>query len=474
VAVVDDQELLFQDLAVSEGPARRPHVRDRLVFRKAPYSSLQPQVLPSTVDEMIAEDDPVRAYKVMLNALGFEALLDTYFPFGGVGYDPRVLAAVWLFGSTDGVHATRELEKRCKYDVRYWYLTDGQRPDYTTLSRFRVRLMSVGDEFFGQTIALARELGLGFSGAVAVDGRKTAGALDQWRTLRKDATDEELAAVSDSEARTLWCTRSGYVNGYSCVVGVDTQDDIVVGACASQESSDNKALGQFLEAIELQSPELPPAMVMDAGFSGSDCAGQLHDKEIEAFISQKEEPFWDLDADGEVICPVGHRLVKVIQKKPRSDGRQEYRIRQCRQCPLKELCATKSYKRITVQGGQDPRHLVRAMVLSQTPEGRARLAYRRGSIERLFAQLFYHQRFRRFTLRGLAGAKIQLLILCAAHNLWVVAARLFQLLGREGVTDLASSILGFLRGLYTLLRDHTIASERGKAAPQLVALSMMH
>jgi transposase len=238
-------------------------VRNGLVFRKAPYSSAKPQLMPASVEELIPKDDPVRGYKVMLGALGFQALLDTYCPFGGVSYDPRMLAAVWLFASTDGVHTSRELEKRCRFDVRYLYLTGGQCPGHTTLSRFRVRLMSVGQEFFAETNQLAQGLGLGISGTATIDGRKTAGALDQWTRLRKDATEKELAFVSDGEARTLYCTRSGYVNGYSCMVGVDAQDDVIVGACVSQESSDNKSLPQTLEAIEVQSGALPPKVVMD-------------------------------------------------------------------------------------------------------------------------------------------------------------------------------------------------------------------
>jgi hypothetical protein len=82
------------------------------------------------------------------------------------------------------------------------------------------------------------------------------------------------------------------------------------------------------------------------------------------------------------------------------------------------------------------------MVRARTPEGKERLAYRKGSIERLFAQLFYHQKFRHFTMRGLHKAGTQLFILCAAHNLWVLASRMTQLLGNEGIKELQKQILG--------------------------------
>jgi transposase len=428
----------------------------------------QPQFLPASVEEFIPLDSPVRGFKAMLAALDFTAVLDTYFPYGGVGYHPQVLAGICLQGALDGIHAGRVLEERCRYDLRYWYLTGGQVPDHTTISRFRNRMIAVGEQAFGQTVKLARNLGLGDSGTATIDGRKTAGALDQWVRLRKDATIEELGQVSDSEARTLWCTRSGYVNGYSCMVAVDARDDVVIGACASNESSDNKSLGPLLEAIEVQSGKLPMAMVMDAGFSGSDSTHQLAAKEVEAFISPQEDEFWDLDADGEVICPAGHRLVKTHHKNVKTGARQVYRIKQCPKCPLKELCGVnKTSKSLTVHQGTDPRDYVRAMVLARTPEGRERLAYRKGSIERLFAQLFYHQRFRHFTMRGLSGAKVQLLILCMAHNLRVLASRVSEMLGPEAVAELLRHILGRLSSLSMILAPQFFATERPRDPTRL-------
>jgi transposase len=397
---------------------------------------------------MILEDDPVRPFKIMMHALDVTAVLDTYFPYGGVGYHPRVLLSICLFGALDGIHTGRELATHCRYDLRYRYLTDGQVPDQSTISRFRNRLLSISDESFAGTITLARNLGLGNSGIATVDGRKTAGALDQWVRLRKDATPEQLAEVSDPEARTLHCTRAGFVNGYSCMASVDARDDIILGACPTGESSDNVSLGPLLDAMELQGGKLPHALVMDAGFSGSDSAGQLADRGVEAFISPREEAFWALDDDGEVICPAGHRLVKAEARALKPGDKETYRIRQCKKCVLRELCGVKNWKTLQVQQGRDPRDWVKTMSRSRTPEGRKLLAHRQGSIERLFAQIFYHRKFTRFTMRGLGGAKVQLLILCMAHNLGILASMMLQLLGNESVKEIAR----FLQTISRLLR----------------------
>jgi transposase len=455
------QDGLFEDVEGSVRPSGRKHVRNSLVFRKPRHSEDQPQVLAPTIGEMIPEDSPVRMYRAMTNSLGFSSLLDTYVPFGGISYDPRILAALWLFAATDGVHTSRELEKHCQYDVRYMFLAGGQVPDHTTLSRFRNRLTSISEDFFAETVELAKGLGLGVGGTATLDGRKTAGALDQWRTLRKNTTEEELWEISDPEARTLRCTRTGFVNGYSCMACVDTQDDIVLGACISRESNDAQALRPLMEAVRSQNSELPATMVMDAGFEGSECAGQLGRADVLAFIGQKEPLFWDLDADGEVVCPAGHRLTKIVQDKPRPN--QRYSIRQCAHCLVKELCGTKSSKTITVKSGEDPKDLVRANILANTPEGRMRLAYRKGSIERLFAQLFYHQKFRAFTLRGMIGAKIQFHLLCAAHNLRVIAKRLQEMFGIEGLRALANIYRALLQKLFDLT-NHKIRAKRTRPA----------
>ena len=445
-------EGLFEDGAAEWLPTRRPHVRNSLVFRRAPHSTAQPQLVPPSVEEIIDLDDPVRAFKILVFGLDLNEILATYFPYGGVGYEPKALVAVFLYAAMLGVHTTREIEKLCKYDLRFWFLTDGQVPDFTTLSRFRIRLMQVDAAFFSKSVKVCRNLGLGNSGVAAIDGRKTAGALDQWMRLRKDATEEELAAVSDSEARTLWCRRSGYVNGYTCMVGADMQDDIILGTCVTNESSDNTSLGNLLEAIETQSGVLPATMVMDAGFNGSDCTAELAAREVEAFISPKQEEFWDLDADGEVICPMGHRLEKGSLQNLKTGQRQVYSIRHCPKCPVKGLCGVgKGRKSLTVHQGADPRDWVRAQILARTPEGRKFLAYRKGSIERLFAQLFYHQKFRRFTMRGPRGAGVQLHILSAAHNLWLLASRMTEMLGAEGIAQLKNHLMRPLEAIWAAL-----------------------
>jgi transposase len=449
MAEMGRQECLFEEFSEAGLGQRKPHVREGRMFRNAPGSSLQPQVLAPTVEEMILEDDPVRPFKVMMHALDVTAVLDTYFPFGGVGYHPRILLSICLFGALDGIHTGRELESHCRYDLRYRYLTDGQIPDHSTISRFRNRLLSISDESFAETIKLSRSLGLGSSGTATVDGRKTAGALDQWVRLRKGSAAEELNEVSDPEARTLRCTRTGYVNGYSCMAAVDSRDDIILGACPTAESSDNVSLGPLLDAMELQGGKLPHTLVMDGGFSGSDSTGQLAERGVEAFISPSVEPFWELDDDGEVICPAGHRLVKAESRNPKPIGKETYRIRQCKKCVLKELCGVKNWKTLQIQQGRDPRDWVKTMARSRTPDGRKLLAYRKGSIERLFAQIFYHRKFTHFTMRGLSGAKVQLMILCMAHNLGVLASMMLQLLGPQPV----SLLVKFLRAISKLVRS---------------------
>jgi len=455
------QDGLFEDVEGSGLRSRRKHVRNALVFRNPRHTQSQPQVLAPTIGEMIPEDSPVRMYLAMTNSLKFTSLLDTYFPFGGISYDPRILAVLWLFAATDGVHTSRELEKHCQYDVRYMFLAGGQVPDHTTLSRFRNRLTFISEDFFAETVELAKGLGLGVSGTATLDGRKTAGALDQWQKLRKNTTEAELCEVSDPEARTLRCTRTGFVNGYSCMACVDAQDDIVLGASISRESNDAQALGPLLEAIRSQNSEFPSTLVMDAGFEGSECAGQLARANVLAFIGQKEPLFWDLDADGEVVCPAGHRLTKSVHDKPQPH--QRYRIHQCTKCLVKGLCGVKDSKTITVKSREDPKDLVRANILANTPEGRMHLAYRQGSIERLFAQLFYHQKFRAFTLRGMLGAKIQFHLLSAAHNLRVIAKRLQEMFGSEVLKTLESIYRALFSRLFELTH-HKIQTKRTRFA----------
>jgi transposase len=133
---------------------------------------------------------------------------------GGVGrqaYDPRMLAALLVYGYTQGVRSSRGIERACTSDVAFMVVAAQQRPDHTTLSRFRAVHGEALAGLFGQVLTVCVAAGMGRVGVVAIDGTKVAADASPKRShtakhLRMLA--EEIVAEAgqvDAAEDALWC-----------------------------------------------------------------------------------------------------------------------------------------------------------------------------------------------------------------------------------------------------------------------------
>src|SRR3954466_1266075 len=91
---------------------------------------------------------------------------------GRPAHDPALMVALLLYGYAIGERSSRRLERRCVEDVAARLICANQRPDHTTIARFRQRHERALAGLFGEVLALCAEAGLVHVGVVAVDGTK--------------------------------------------------------------------------------------------------------------------------------------------------------------------------------------------------------------------------------------------------------------------------------------------------------------
>jgi transposase len=90
---------------------------------------------------------------------------------GRPAIDPRILLALWIQATLDGVGAAREIARLCETDLRYQWICGGVIPNYHTLSDFRMNGDAL-DDLLTQTIAVLVDAGLVTIERVAQDGMK--------------------------------------------------------------------------------------------------------------------------------------------------------------------------------------------------------------------------------------------------------------------------------------------------------------
>jgi len=156
-------------------PSKPAEVRLRKPIRN------QVEMILRDLDSMVAEDHPVRAIWDFLQRLdvtdfysSIRALLDSP---GRPASDPRVLLALWVYATVDGVGSARRLDKLCREHDIYRWLCGGVPVDYHTLADFRTAHQEALDKLLTEIVATLMSQKLVTLKKVAQDGvRVRAGA----------------------------------------------------------------------------------------------------------------------------------------------------------------------------------------------------------------------------------------------------------------------------------------------------------
>lgn len=136
----------------------------------------QLRLMPLDLDRMVREDDPVRAVWAFVERLDLSAFYDEIRAVesgsGRPAIDPKILMALWLFGTIEGVGSAREIARLCETDWRYQWICGGVTPGYHVLSDFRSLSEKQFDTLLTNTVAVLIEKELVTLDRVAQDGMK--------------------------------------------------------------------------------------------------------------------------------------------------------------------------------------------------------------------------------------------------------------------------------------------------------------
>ena len=151
------------------------------------------------IESLIGEDHPARMIWAYVEGLDLSELEDRIRARGArpghPAISPRLLLALWIYATSQGVGSARALERLCQnHDVFRW-LCGGVSVNYHTLADFRVGCGDLIDRLLSEHLAALAEAGLVDLGALAQDGvriRASAGA----SSFRREATlDRQLSAA---------------------------------------------------------------------------------------------------------------------------------------------------------------------------------------------------------------------------------------------------------------------------------------
>jgi transposase len=323
--------LLF-DLGPVEAAPTDPPVGDTPRVRRAERNQVVMRCLP--LDALLPEDHRARVVWDYVQGLDLSGLYTRILAIeGGKGRaatDPKLLLALWLFGTIEGVGSARALARLCEEHVAYQWLAGDVPMNYHTLADFRTGHPELLDELLTKSVATLMKQDLVDLNRVAQDGmrvRASAGAssfrrrptlerclqeaqeqvarlraeletdpakaheqqlqaqvraarerservqqalkrLPELEAKKKAAEkDQARASTTDPEATVMKMGDGGFRPAYNVQFATDTASQVIVGVDVVTSGSDAGQMPPMVEQIQERQGQAPTEMLVDGGFA---------------------------------------------------------------------------------------------------------------------------------------------------------------------------------------------------------------
>jgi transposase len=314
-------------------------------FKDMPQDPKQIWLMCPSLDDMISEDDDVRALSEVMDSLDWNILERTYSERGTPAYPPRVMVKVLVFAYSKGIRSSRKIDELLASDVRYMWLAGGLKPDFHTIARFRKEKFESLSSLFADSVRLCKSLGLLNMNIAAFDGTKVAAnaskrSLYDWKRIdkeldaarkileeaddidakedakfgnqngrmipehlrdakkRKKALEElkkklaesssKLISSSDTDCR-LMKTRDGFRPAFNVQAAVDSEHQVVLGMRVTQSENDHGQLPRMAREVEKNCGMPAVIALADTGYCDEKTLVGLAEMGQDALIAQSRQ-----------------------------------------------------------------------------------------------------------------------------------------------------------------------------------------
>ena len=162
-------------------------------------------LLPESLDDWIAEDDPVRAIDAFVDALDLAELGFKVQPAetGRPSFHPSVHLKLYIYGYLNRVQSSRRLEREAGRNLEVLWLLGRLAPDDKVIADFRKDNGPAIRKVCAQFVELCRKLGLLSKASVAIDGSKFKAVNNRDRNFTRGKVERRKKQLEESVARYL-------------------------------------------------------------------------------------------------------------------------------------------------------------------------------------------------------------------------------------------------------------------------------
>jgi transposase len=166
----------------------------------------QSTLFPESLDDYIAEDNPVRVVDVFVDELDLKQLgFDGAEPeaTGRPAYHPATMLKIYIYGYLNRIQSSRRLERETQRNVELIWLTGRLSPDFKTIADFRKDNGKAIRRVCREFVVLCRSLNLFSEAIVAIDGSKFKAVNNRDKNFTDNKLKARMQQLEESIARYL-------------------------------------------------------------------------------------------------------------------------------------------------------------------------------------------------------------------------------------------------------------------------------
>jgi len=161
---------------------------------------------PLCFDDMIGEENPVRAIETIVESMNIGALGFTYAETKETGrkpYNPEDMFKLYAYSYYNGIRSSRKIERECHRNIEVMWLMNGLKPDFKTIANFRKDNKKAIKAAFRRFTMICDELNLISKEIVAVDGSKFRACNGRMRYHSKGKIAEKLLHYKEAAEKYM-------------------------------------------------------------------------------------------------------------------------------------------------------------------------------------------------------------------------------------------------------------------------------
>lgn len=164
----------------------------------------QAALLPASKRDYLGDAHLAVFLRELLEQLDVRPILDAYTEDRGQPpYDPRMMTVLLLYAYSQGITSSRQIERRCREDLAFMYLSADAQPDHDTICAFRRQHLAAFEPLFLETLRVAQAAGVLKLGRIMLDGTKVRANASKHKAMSYARMPEREAALGAEVERLL-------------------------------------------------------------------------------------------------------------------------------------------------------------------------------------------------------------------------------------------------------------------------------